>query len=302
MFRSTTCAIAICLAIAAVTQTQAAITYLGGTYSQNFDTLPNGPRNTSLGNTPLGWIDDTAAPAAGNFSIVGWYLFNPDTSNSEGGFNGNQRLRVGGTPTTSAAGSFYAFGDADSTDRALGAVPSGTIAESNTDIHYGLRLTNDTGNTLTQFTVDYTAEQWRSATPVAGRPAGNQSVTLDYRLGGTDLDAEPFIDIPGGGFDSIIDSPPLTGDPPVANPHLNGNDPANRLTGQGATVTGINWAPGEDLWVRWSQTNVFSAEGEIADHGLAIDDLTFSAQVPEPTGVALAALAAMALLAYRRVS
>ena len=38
----------------------AAIMYstVGSTYSQNFDSLPNSPTNTSLGSSPAGWTDD----------------------------------------------------------------------------------------------------------------------------------------------------------------------------------------------------------------------------------------------------
>src|SRR6266566_2554707 len=66
----------------------------GSTYLQNFDSLPNTPENVSLGNSPIGWTDDNAAPGAGNFSIVGWSLYHP-TSTTEGGFNGHQRFRNG---------------------------------------------------------------------------------------------------------------------------------------------------------------------------------------------------------------
>src|SRR6476646_6891888 len=69
----------------------AAVSYsvTGGTYTQNFDTLPITPVNTSLGNSPIGWTDDNASPGAGNFSILGWYLFHA-TSTTEGGFSGHQ--------------------------------------------------------------------------------------------------------------------------------------------------------------------------------------------------------------------
>lgn len=72
---------------------QAAILYNtpGNTYTQNFDALPSTPLNTSLGNSPVGWTDDNALPAAGNFSIVGFHLWHP-VSQTEGGFNNHQRM------------------------------------------------------------------------------------------------------------------------------------------------------------------------------------------------------------------
>src|SRR5690349_14920200 len=72
----------------------------GSTYTQDFNSLPNTPQNTSLGSSPAGWTDDSSSPGSGNFSIVGWYLYHP-ISQSEGGANGHQRMRIGaGTQNT----------------------------------------------------------------------------------------------------------------------------------------------------------------------------------------------------------
>jgi hypothetical protein len=64
-------------AIAALTATslQAAVLYStsGSTYTQDFDSLPNAPTG-NLGNSPIGWTDDTSTPGANQFSIPGWYL------------------------------------------------------------------------------------------------------------------------------------------------------------------------------------------------------------------------------------
>ena len=49
------------------------------------------------------------------------------------------------------------------------------------------------------------------------------------------------------------------------------------------TVTGIEWLPGTDLWLRWSDAQLASN----ADDGLGIDNVEFSA-VPEPAGLAAA--------------
>ncbi len=132
MSRSTMRALTVCVGVGLAAQAQAAVQYSGGTYSQEFDTLPNTPVNQSLGPTPSGWTDDNAAPGTGNFSVVGWYIYHP-TVQAEGGFNGHQRVRVSGTPTTAATGSFYAYGDNATTspERALGVVPSATLTPAN---------------------------------------------------------------------------------------------------------------------------------------------------------------------------
>src|SRR5436853_2685515 len=140
---------------AIVDSARASVSYTsaGSGYTQNFDTLPISPTNTSLGATPAGWVDDSTSPGT-NFSIPGWYLYHTvDQSSGEGGFNGHQRLRVGaGTANT---GAFMSFGTAGSTDRALGDLTSSTTGES----FYGVRLTNNTGITLGQVTLSYTSEQ-----------------------------------------------------------------------------------------------------------------------------------------------
>src|SRR5690242_8052025 len=159
----------------------------GSSYLQNFDSLPNTPQNTSLGNSPTGWTDDNASPGAGNFSIVGWYVYH-DTSQTEGGFNGHQRMRIGaGTVNT---GAVMSFGDSGSTERALGSVNSNTLAPASTGyVYYGARFTNNTGQDLTGFTLSYNGEQWRdggNATPVA------QSLTFGYMVGAANIQDPGF--------------------------------------------------------------------------------------------------------------
>ena len=87
---SARCFLAACAAVAAGVlsprSAPAAVIYStpGSFYSQNFNSLPITPQNATLGNSPIGWQNDIASPGAGNFSIVGWYLFHP-ASLAEGG-------------------------------------------------------------------------------------------------------------------------------------------------------------------------------------------------------------------------
>jgi hypothetical protein len=98
---------------------------------QNFDSLPNTPSNASLGSTPAGWVDDTTTPAAGQFSLPGWYLYHPIAISPKGGANGNARFRAGTGSTTT--GAFWSFGPAGNADRALGILNSdNTSTPSNT--------------------------------------------------------------------------------------------------------------------------------------------------------------------------
>jgi hypothetical protein len=267
-------------------EANAAIIYSspGSTYSQDFDSLPNTPENTSIQATAP-WVDDTSSPV-GQTSILGWYLFHPIVQ-TEGGVNGNQRLRIGaGTANT---GAFMSFGPSGSTDRALGSLASNTLAVAGAEMYLGLRLTNQTGVTLNQFTLSYFGEQWRdggSATPNA------QSLVFMWSTLATAI-SDPdtsFNIVPELGFTSPVVANTGSG---VA---VDGNDTsAGRVAISGVTVTGISWMPGTDLWLRWADTN-----NSGNDHGLAIDDLTFSAAVPEPASVGLIAVGALAMLRRRR--
>jgi hypothetical protein len=264
---------------------QLSYTAPGSVYSQDFNSLPTGPENTSLGNTPIGWIDDTTSPGAGQFSIVGWYLLHPiNLSAGEGGANGNQRMRIGaGTANT---GAFMSYGAAASSDRALGTLPSNTLAPAGSDIYFGLRLRNDTGQTLDSFTVSYDGEQWRdggSATPAA------QSVNFGWSSTATSLTNGTFTAEASLSFSSPWFVNLTTGNA------VDGNG-TGRVAVAGFTVNGVNWTPGTDLWLRWSDVN---SAGN--DHGLAIDNFSFSAStvVPEPSAWAMIAVGLLAFFGLR---
>lgn len=283
---------AACLALAFSPTARGSVSYstAGSIYSQNFDSLPNTPQNASLGTTAsaVGWTDDNAAPGVGQFSIVGWYLYHP-TVQSEGGINGHQRMRIGaGTANT---GAFMSFGGSGSTDRALGAINANTLTPTpppGVDVYIGLRLNNNTGVTLDNFTLTYNGEQWRDGGDAAPNAQGlvfmwsttataisdpNTSFTLESGLNFT----SPVFANTGAG--AAVDG-----------------NVAGRVNGITATVTGINWLPGTDLWLRFNDVNNVGN-----DHGLAIDDLTFTAvAVPEPSALALIGLGAASLIVFRR--
>lgn len=272
------------LALVASRQSSAAVIYstAGSTYTQDFNTLPTTPQNASLGNSPTGWTDDNSSPAAGNFSIVGWYLYHP-ISQAEGGANGHQRLRVGaGTVNT---GAFMSFGAAASTDRALGDVGSTTLAANptapatGTPIYWALRVTNSTGQTLGSFTLSYFGEEWRD-----GNNTTPEAITVGYTNAAT-TDATNWADqaAVNPDFTSIL---ALTFNPPVTannDAAVDGNLAGRSPSALTATVTGLNWAPGTDLWIRFNEPQVAGN-----DDGLGIDDLSFSATaVPEPSSIGL---------------
>jgi len=272
---------------------QAAIVYSGGTYSQNFDSLPNTPHNASIETTYTdGWQDDVdpAVSAQSDVSIPGWYLWHPVSPASENGFNGNQRMRFGDGANNT--GAFWSYGTSATTDRALGSLgsttianqPTGTPPANDTRVLRALRITNGTGGTLGSFTLVFDAEQWRD-----GNNTTHETTAFQYQIGATAIHDADFWITPAGdaGSYSTLQATAVAG-------AMDGNNALNRHNDVTVTASGLTWLPGTDLWLRWNDPQVLGN-----DHGMAIDDLTFTAAaaVPEPAGLAVLGLG---LLARRR--
>src|SRR5262245_6177570 len=74
---------------------------------------------------------------------------------------------------SSNAGNTYSFGQANSTERALGGLQSGTLLPT-----IGARFTNNTGSAITSLFITYRGEQWRLGT--SGR--GPDRLDFQYSL------------------------------------------------------------------------------------------------------------------------
>ncbi|MBN2765601.1 MAG: fibronectin type III domain-containing protein [Paludibacteraceae bacterium] len=201
------------------------------TYSQNFNTL------TTAGN----WTNGS--------TLTGWY------AKSDAGVPAAFYLNDGSLTTTSPP--LASFGTVSDNDRALGFVPVG----SNNDLQaIGLRMENNSGSTLTSFTISWDGEQWRNSSVVS------QDIKLYYKTSTSDITVLPVSAI---GWTSVnqFDSPQnlSDGQPAVA---LNGNDAANRGT-LTATIS-VSVADGSEIMFVWFDThNAFSF-----DHLFAIDNVS----------------------------
>lgn len=283
-------AIVAVLALAGAASAQTGYTVNGGLYSQNFDSLPQ------TGTT------STSNPWSNNSTLAGWFVFQ---SNNGGGTTGARDS--GGTAGWAAtafiragtgssnAGALYSFGVAGTnpvTDRAMGTIGSGTPG----DYSYALVLRNDTADKLDSFTLTYDGEMWRDG--------GNstlavqaQGIDFDYKVlsGAFTASAEIPGNVLAGYTNPAANALDYAVAPAIATvgSALDGNAAANRTAGITSTITGISWAPGDYLILRWWDDN---HPGN--DHGLAIDNLEFSA-TPEPATLALLGLGAL-LLRRRR--
>lgn len=249
-------------AAALATAAGAQISYSGGTYSQNFDSLASTGSN-------IPWTNDVTLP--------GWSLF-ISTGAAAPSYNANN----GGATT----GTFYSYGSTDATERALGGLGSGgtyfgSPATGTVAGWIAFAATNDGTSTLTEVTVNFDGEQWRN-----GGNLNPQTMVLEYGFGAT-FGAVATWTAPGGSFDW---SSPVTGSTAAA---VDGNA-AGLVSGRGGTISNLTWDVGDTLWIRWIEVN---DPGN--DHGLAIDNFSFSA-VPAPGAAALLGLGGLLVGRRRR--
>lgn len=241
----------------------------GFTYAQNFDTL-------TLATSAQAWANDSTLP--------GWSLFIA---------SGTAAPTILGGTGSSTTGSFYSFGAASAPDRALGGLGSGGAYYGSQPANsvagwIAVSFSNDTGAPLAGFTIGFDGEQWRDGGAAA--PAA-QAMVLQYGFGAS-FGAVTTWTTPGGSFN--WSSPVFTNT--ASGAAIDGNV-AGKFAGVGGTVS-TSWAAGDALWVRWVELNDTGN-----DHGLAIDNLSFSVTaVPEPGTLALllAGLASVGFVARRR--
>src|ERR1043166_4463159 len=214
---------------------------IGTAVTQNFDTLASTPVNTNVA-----WADDS--------TLTGWFAqFTAVTSNPT-------TYRIGtGSDTTGAIYSFGAAGTNAVTERAFGSVSSGTPG----DIYFAVKLTNNTGTTITGLLISYNGEQWRDGGNVS---LATQKLDFQYQVAnaGTITDANT----PTTGW-TDYDPLDFTGPKATATAGaLDGNAAANRIAKSALMPTG-NVANGQEIWLRWKDINDTGN-----DHGLAVDDFS----------------------------
>ena len=213
------------------------ISYTGDVYTENFESLGW----LTYPNRAL-WVDDSTLP--------GWYA------------SGVKYLYGSiGYAVIYSGSSIFSYRSAG--DSALGSQNSESGPSSS--VRFGVQIVNDTSAALAGFTLSYVGEQWR----VSGDPRVEQ-LSFDYALNALSLTAGEYVPLPTLDFLSPI----YGNDIPFAGLTLDGNLPANR-TPISTSITGLNWMPGDSLWLRWTDTG----EGAWGyGSALAIDDLVFTAE------------------------
>lgn len=240
--RAAFCIAAALILLSLPTRVVAQLGYSGGVVSQNFDTLPNAGEFTFSGKGPYILTD---IPLLAN-GTTGWSLYQ----------NSGTPLRFLPGDGSDDLSSFYSFGGFGGTERALGHISN---SGRNARFHWVLR--NDSGSTITEFTIAFAGEQWRD-----GGSGNPNEMRFYHRINST------FPNLTSTAGDQQENAltlfSPVSGGP---SGELDGNAPGNRTELSG-TISGISWAPSEFLTLRWQDR-----EDPGSDDALAIDDVLFYA-------------------------
>lgn len=210
-----------------------------GPYAQNFDSL-------ATSGTANAWTDNSTLP--------GWYASKTA--------NGTTVTTYRGEPGANNAGALYSYGVQgvnSITDRALGSVASATPG----NLAYGVRFTNDTAATFTNFTVTYTGEQWRN-----GGNTTAHTLAFSYRISNS-----PITDSDAANANSWTSVAALNFVTPTAGSTasaLDGNAATNRQV-LNTFLAGVTVGPSQEIFFRWSDVNDIGN-----DHGFGVDDLSIT--------------------------
>jgi PEP-CTERM motif len=252
--------------LAQAARAQSFVDYTGGSYNQNFDSLP--------------FSNNVSVSEANPVTISGQtYFFNNasldfaaaidgtgPTNSSTGGLglsstmsgwygSGSVTTRVGAQPGDQTQGGIISFGGLTSSNRALGL----QSANGSGITTFGLKLVNDTGSSISSINLSFVGELWRQATA--------KTINFGYVVTGTGAS------IPTNGATNLGSISFATGTTGPVDGALSANETNINLN----AVSISNWGTNQALWLTWQ-----TATAAGSSQGIAIDNLSFSA-VPEPS-------------------
>ncbi len=196
-----------------------------GTYTQNFNSLPN----TGTG----AWSNNT--------TLAGWYVQSPLLS------PWSVITAQAGAGTT---GSLASFGANSNSDRSLGWVYANSIGAAGTSASIGVGFTNNTGSAITAFDLSYTGVQWRTNAATPG------SLTVQYKIGGS-------FDNSDSGWTSIS-ALSFTGPNTTGSTSVDGYLAGNRVSLATASSIGLSLASSQTIWIRWRDFNDSGTDAQLA--------------------------------------
>lgn len=184
----------------------------------------------------------------------------------------NTPLDLTTTTGDAVSGGVYNVGAASDPDRALGSIGSGSTVPA-----FGAAFTNSSSATISSLTLAFRAEQWKSGSNVDVVEA----LVFEYSLDATSLSTGTWTAVTALNAVEVANTN-------VSGTPLDGNAAANSANVT-AGITGLSWAAGTTMWVRYKDANDFGT-----DALLAIDD--FSLRSGAVTGVSSAKLAGNVLV------
>jgi phosphatidylserine/phosphatidylglycerophosphate/cardiolipin synthase-like enzyme len=243
-----------------------------GSLTENFDTLPA-----------------SGAPSLSGTATVGLQVPIP-------GLPSWQTSRIAGTGTANVTiqtaqltgGRLYSYGTAGSTERALGALGSGTAAMA-----FGVALVNNTGAPIATLSLSFIREIWMLQSTTTANQYENR-LAFAWGTASPDLTTENFLTSP------LMNAlPELDAVSPGALTLVlatNGDDPPRARDGNSeefrtsvaAEISGLDWQPGQTLFLRWNDRD----DGGF-DAGFGIDDLTITTGPAGPATVPDLAIASL---------
>ncbi len=226
-------------ALASITAASAQVSFTGASITQNFDGIVVSPNPFSA----------TIGVHAGVPGVSGWF-------GTKLAGNGATPMPFTADTGSGGSGGLFSYGAAASpTDRALGALSSGSNAPG-----FGVAITNNSGAPLTEFTITFDAKQFRSSTTATNTLAAAWGTSAS---GATTSD---FITSAALTVDTQID---IVGAAPAASSIALVPPTSTTITKTFTPASPI--AIGETIFFRWRDTNDAGN-----DAGLAIDNFTFS--------------------------
>ncbi len=224
----------------------------------------------SFGQTPISLIG-VNVPYSEDFDgmgstettfIPGWTAIDVNTGTT---------LSMGVTNGSIPAGNAYNVGLVGSEERAFGTLADGTTVPA-----LGAVFVNNTGNTVSKISIQTRMEQWRAA----DNSSVNETVGFSYSLNASSLNTGTWTTV------TALDlKEKLTSTTSAAG--VNGSLASN-YTLLSNIITGLNWANGANLWIKWTDVN------DAGSNGLyAIDN--FSISVAETLGVKQNSIAGLSM-------
>lgn len=207
---------------------QISLTNIGTAYTQNFDGLTSGTSTVLTG------------------SLAGWSIVESGSNSNTSYIADNGNANAGNT---------YSYGTTGSTDRALGALASGSL-----ESRWGAQFENNTGTVINQLLISYVGEQWR----FGGGRSTQDHIIFEISTNATSLN--------NGTWTAVTALDYLSSNIAGTAGSRDGNNSTYKTVLNG-TVPGLNISAGSTFWIRFVDENITGN-----DDGLAIDDFSLTPQ------------------------